>query len=49
MQIFAGLSKILSDVMGAEDIEYTTEDSMLLLTSNAGLMAENWDGYRNCS
>lgn len=49
MQIFARLSKILSDVMGAEDIEYTTEDSMLLLTSNAGLTAEDQDGHRNSS
>lgn len=47
MQIFARLSKILSDVMGAEDIEYTTEDSMLLLTSNAGLTAEDQNGHRS--
>lgn len=47
MQIFARLSKILSEVMEAEDIECTIEDSMLLLTSNAGLTAE--DGHRYSS
>lgn len=41
MQIFARLSKILSDVMGTEDMEYPIEDSMSLLTSNAGLTAED--------
>lgn len=49
MQIFARLSKILSDVMGTEDMEYPIEDSMSLLTSNAGLTAEDRDGHRNSS
>lgn len=48
MQIFARLSKTLSDVTGVEDTEYALE-SMLLLTSNTGLTAEYWDSHRNSS
>lgn len=49
MQIFARLSEILSDVMGAEDMEYPIDDSMSLLTSNAGLTTEDRDSHRNSS
>lgn len=48
MQIFARLSKILSDVMGMEDTEYALE-CMLFLTSNTGLTAEYQDSHRNSS